>query len=277
MRRRVDAPRLALVIAAAALAAALDAAAAVREHRHAVVAPGPGQRRRRAGRSSPGRRRGAPVTLNGADVTRRLPAGARPHPRRPRRGAEARRRTSSPPAACSWSCATIRSPGRSPPARTRRRSSAPPATFKLYAALGGTGGSASDETLGPSQGAGLLGQDQDHLPLPAERRGRAGAAAGPAPALPADVATTTTTTGQSVPFVVRVETAVIDRGIYQSTVLFDPTSRPAAHLADPAARLEPAADRRPGRRLPGRLVLPGPGRRQRRPGRSAAWTPASTA
>jgi hypothetical protein len=44
--------------------------------------------------------------------------------------------------------------------------------------------------------------------------------------LPADVAATTTTIGQTVPFVVRVETATIDRGIYQSTVLFDPTSDP---------------------------------------------------
>jgi hypothetical protein len=44
--------------------------------------------------------------------------------------------------------------------------------------------------------------------------------------LPADVATTTTTTGQTVNFVVRLETSTIDRGIYQSTVLHDPTSEP---------------------------------------------------
>ena len=43
-------------------------------------------------------------------------------------------------------------------------------------------------------------------------------------ALPADVARTTTTTGVSVPFVVRVETGTINRGIYQNAVLFDPTS-----------------------------------------------------
>lgn len=42
-------------------------------------------------------------------------------------------------------------------------------------------------------------------------------------ALPSDVAHTTTTTGKNVPFVIRVETATIDRGIYQSAVLFDPT------------------------------------------------------
>ena len=95
-------------------------------------------------------------------------------------------------------------------------------SFQLYATLGKSG-IASDETLGPAldkdcsaktkitylylaKGASVL------APLPS------------AASLPADVATTTTTTGQSVPFVVRVETATIDRGIYQSTVLFDPTS-----------------------------------------------------
>jgi uncharacterized tannase-like protein DUF6351 len=42
---------------------------------------------------------------------------------------------------------------------------------------------------------------------------------------PADVATTTTTAGRTVPFVVRLETGVLDRGIYRVAVLFDP-SRP---------------------------------------------------
>ena len=44
--------------------------------------------------------------------------------------------------------------------------------------------------------------------------------------LPADVAKTTTTTGQTVNFIVRVETGTIDRGIYQTAVLHDPTSDP---------------------------------------------------
>jgi hypothetical protein len=39
---------------------------------------------------------------------------------------------------------------------------------------------------------------------------------------PADVATTTTDAGVTVPFVVRVETGVQDRGIYRTAVLFDP-------------------------------------------------------
>lgn len=41
--------------------------------------------------------------------------------------------------------------------------------------------------------------------------------------IPADAATTTTVLGVTVPFVVRVETATVDRGIYQSAVLHDPT------------------------------------------------------
>jgi hypothetical protein len=45
--------------------------------------------------------------------------------------------------------------------------------------------------------------------------------------LPTDVATTTTTAGVTVPFVVRVETGTLNRGIYQNSILFDPTHDPA--------------------------------------------------
>ena len=45
-----------------------------------------------------------------------------------------------------------------------------------------------------------------------------------ASALPSDVATTTTTAGVRVPFVVRVETGTMNRGIYQNLVLHDPTN-----------------------------------------------------
>ena len=45
--------------------------------------------------------------------------------------------------------------------------------------------------------------------------------------LPPDVAMTTSLNGASVPFVVRLETGTMDRGIYQNAVLFDPTSDPA--------------------------------------------------
>lgn len=45
--------------------------------------------------------------------------------------------------------------------------------------------------------------------------------------LPADVAKTTTVAGKTVPFVIRVETGTIDRGIYQNAVLHDPTTEGA--------------------------------------------------
>jgi hypothetical protein len=45
--------------------------------------------------------------------------------------------------------------------------------------------------------------------------------------LPADVAKTTTNTGATVNFIVRVETGTINRGIYQTAILHDPTSDPA--------------------------------------------------
>jgi hypothetical protein len=56
---------------------------------------------------------------------------------------------------------------------------------------------------------------KDFKPLPA------------ASLLPDDIASTTTTAGKAAPFVVRVETGTIDRGIYQHVVLHDPTKDPA--------------------------------------------------
>ncbi len=44
--------------------------------------------------------------------------------------------------------------------------------------------------------------------------------------LPADVAKTTTLAGVTVPFVVRVETGAMNRGIYQNVILHDPTRDP---------------------------------------------------
>jgi Tannase-like family of unknown function (DUF6351) len=44
--------------------------------------------------------------------------------------------------------------------------------------------------------------------------------------LPADVVMTTTSAGVTVPFVVRVETGTLNRGIYQNSILFDPTRDP---------------------------------------------------
>jgi len=53
--------------------------------------------------------------------------------------------------------------------------------------------------------------------------------------LPADVAMTTTLTGATVPFVVRVETGSMNRGIYQNVILHDPTREPAPTPFTPPA------------------------------------------
>ena len=61
-------------------------------------------------------------------------------------------------------------------------------------------------------------------------RSTAGGALKPMPntsVLPTDVAMTTTDTGVTMPFVVRVETGTMGRGIYQNAILHDPTSEPA--------------------------------------------------
>ncbi|MES2077042.1 MAG: DUF6351 family protein [Pseudomonadota bacterium] len=69
-------------------------------------------------------------------------------------------------------------------------------------------------------------------------RSTAGGALKPLPAgaaLPADVASTTTSAGASVPFVVRVETGTMNRGIYQNAILFNPAKDAApTPLAPPA-------------------------------------------
>ena len=52
-------------------------------------------------------------------------------------------------------------------------------------------------------------------------------------ALPSDVARTTTTAGTNVPFIVRVETRTVNRGIYQSVLLHDPTTEPAPTPLNP--------------------------------------------
>jgi hypothetical protein len=52
-------------------------------------------------------------------------------------------------------------------------------------------------------------------------------------AVPADAATTTNTAGVQVPFIVRVETATVDRGIYQYAVLHNPVAEAAPTPAVP--------------------------------------------
>jgi Tannase-like family of unknown function (DUF6351) len=98
------------------------------------------------------------------------------------------------------------------------------AQFKLYASLFG-GEPMDGATLGPPTDAQCSAPTKiTYLYMPVG--GTAFKVLANTENLPADVATTTTLDGVTVKFVVRVETATIDRGIYQSTVLHDPTSEP---------------------------------------------------
>lgn len=57
----------------------------------------------------------------------------------------------------------------------------------------------------------------------------------PAGPYPADVAQTTTSAGRRVPFIVRVESGVIDRGVYQIAILDDPHQRKPGETYQPTA------------------------------------------
>jgi hypothetical protein len=53
---------------------------------------------------------------------------------------------------------------------------------------------------------------------------------------PADLVQTTTSEGTTVPYIVRVETGTIDRGIYETAILHDPTKEaPPTPFNPPAA------------------------------------------
>jgi hypothetical protein len=96
--------------------------------------------------------------------------------------------------------------------------------FKIYSGIFGVD-PIDDTTLGEPTDADCSAQTKiTYIYLPKD-----GTAFKPLPstsALPVDVAKTTTLAGNTVNFIVRVETATIDRGIYQSTVLHDPTQDP---------------------------------------------------
>ena len=53
--------------------------------------------------------------------------------------------------------------------------------------------------------------------------------------LPADVAQTTTNEGKTVNYVVRIETGTLNRAIYQTSVLHDPTKEPVPGIVSPSA------------------------------------------
>jgi hypothetical protein len=105
------------------------------------------------------------------------------------------------------------------------------AQYKIYSGLYGIE-PIDDTTLGPPIDAQCSVPTKiTYLYLP-----KGAAALKPLPdtkTLPDDVSQVTTVTGVTVNFVVRVETTTIDRGIYQSTVLHDPTSDPEPNWRTP--------------------------------------------
>jgi Tannase-like family of unknown function (DUF6351) len=96
------------------------------------------------------------------------------------------------------------------------------AQYKIYSGLYGIE-PIDDTTLGPPTDVQCSFPTKiTYLYMP-----KGGTALKPLPdakVLPQDVSQITTLAGTTVNFVVRVETAAIDRGIYQSAVLYDPTS-----------------------------------------------------
>jgi hypothetical protein len=95
---------------------------------------------------------------------------------------------------------------------------------------------ASTNTLGPALDADCsIATRVDYV----YRTAGAAATFKPLPSLtsyPADLAQTTTSQGKSVPYIVRVETGTINRGIYETAVLHDPTTeKPPTPFNPPAA------------------------------------------
>ena len=101
-------------------------------------------------------------------------------------------------------------------------------------------------------------------------RSTAGGAFQPLPStssLPADVAMTTTLTGVTVPFVVRVETGTMNRGIYQNAILHDPTSEPAPTPFSPPKGWNKRLLAQHGAGCPGGWYRPGRRTRRQHPDR----------
>ena len=82
--------------------------------------------------------------------------------------------------------------------------------------------------------------------------------------LPSDVAMTTTSLGVQAPFIVRVETGTINRGVYEIAMLFNPAKDAQPDFMTKPLGLERPLDLHVRRRLRGRLVQQGTGTRRRR-------------
>jgi len=80
-------------------------------------------------------------------------------------------------------------------------------------------------TLGPSRDASCSAETRvQHVYLPVDGEELVALPAGSA--LPSGIANTTTTDGRTVPFIVRIETGTMNRGIYQNAFLHNPATDP---------------------------------------------------
>jgi uncharacterized tannase-like protein DUF6351 len=101
-------------------------------------------------------------------------------------------------------------------------------------------GATAQPTLGPALDADCsIATRVDYVYVSTTRNADGTAMFKPLPntsSYPADLATTVTSQGKTVPYIVRVETGTIDRGIYETAILHDPTKeRPPTPFSPPAA------------------------------------------
>jgi hypothetical protein len=100
-------------------------------------------------------------------------------------------------------------------------------------------GAAGQPTLGPALDADCsIATRVDYAYVSTTRNSNGTAIFKPLPSTssyPADLATTVTSQGKTVPYIVRVETGTIDRGIYQTAILHDPTREAAPTPFTPPA------------------------------------------
>jgi hypothetical protein len=99
-------------------------------------------------------------------------------------------------------------------------------------------GTAAQPTLGPALDADCsVATRVDYVYASTTRNANGAAVFKPMPdtGYPGDLATTVTSEGKTVPYIVRVETGTIDRGIYQTAILHDPRKEAAPTPFSPPA------------------------------------------
>ncbi|MSO73143.1 MAG: hypothetical protein EXQ84_05980 [Rhodospirillaceae bacterium] len=172
-----------------------------------------------------------PVTLNGVDVSKAFKAGAAPHTRAGlvsglKLGANTVAAGGKTLAVTNY---PITGPIVSGPHQTPFICTT--ANFKIFMGRG-TMQINDDTTFGPSLDKACTAATKiSYLYLP--KGGKVLQPVKSVADIPADVAMTTTTTGATVKFIVRYETSTIDRGIFQSAILYDPADPAPTPTAPP--------------------------------------------